>query len=123
LNEELIRIREEETRQVKGVLEGIFADPAEDEGHLDPTPAMAIPTSSPLVGLDEAHQNFLHRLLTQETWERSALYETCKELGLMVDGAMEVINEWAFDNANVSLIEDGEPVYIDINLARELMNA
>jgi uncharacterized tellurite resistance protein B-like protein len=32
LNEELIRLREEETRQVKGVLEGIFTDSTGDEG-------------------------------------------------------------------------------------------
>lgn len=123
LNEELIRIREEETRQVKGVLEGIFADQAEDQVDIVSTPAMVAPTSSPLTALDEAHQSFFHRLLTQETWERPALHEICKELGLTVDGAMEVLNEWAFDNVNAPLIDDGEPVYIDVNLAREILNA
>lgn len=123
LNEELVRMREEETRQVKDVLEGIFADQAEDEVEPGPSPAVATLASSPLALLDKAHQSFLHRLLTQETWKRSALLETCKDLGLMVDGAMEVINEWAFDNANVPLIEDGEPVYVDINVAREIINA
>ncbi len=123
LNEDLIRIREEETRQVKGVLEGIFADQAEDQVDIGSTPAMVAPTSSPLAALDEAHQIFFHRLLTQETWERSALHEICKELGLMVNGAMEVLNEWAFDNANAPLIDDGEPVYVDVNLAREIINA
>ena len=76
-----------------------------------------------LACLDEAHQNFFHRLLKQETWKRSALHEICKELDLMVDGAMEVLNEWAFDNANAPLIDDGEPVYVDVNLAKEIINA
>ncbi|NTV51339.1 MAG: hypothetical protein HGA69_00685, partial [Desulfobulbaceae bacterium] len=62
------------------------------------------------------------RLLQQETWERSSLHDLCKELGLMVDGAMEVLNEWAFDNANAPLIEDGDPVFVDVNLAREIIN-
>lgn len=123
LNEELIRIREEETRQVKGVLEGIFTDQTEDQVDISPTPAMVAPTSSPLAALDEAHQSLFHRLLTQETWERSALYEICKERGLMVDGAMEVLNEWAFDNVNAPLIDDGEPVYVDVNIGREIINA
>lgn len=123
LNEELIRIREEETRQVKGVLEGIFADQAEDQVDIASTPAMIAPTSSPLAALDEAHQSFFHHLLTQETWERSTLHEICKELGLTVDGAMEVLNEWAFDNANAPIIDDGEPIYVDVNLAREITNA
>ncbi|MBW2010418.1 MAG: TerB N-terminal domain-containing protein [Deltaproteobacteria bacterium] len=124
LNAELIRIRDEETRQVKGVLEGIFADQEDGEADLDSTPDVDIVSSiSPLAGLDEAHLSFFNCLQSQETWERSALHEKCKELGLMVDGAMEVLNEWAFDNANAPLIEDGEPVYVDVDLAKEIMNA
>ena len=126
LNEKLIRIREEETRQVKGVLEDIFSDQTEDEAALVSAPGVSAPADnplSPLASLDEAHQSLFHRLLTQETWERSALCEICKELGLMVDGAMEVLNEWAFDNANAPLIDDGEPVYVDVNLAKEIINA
>jgi tellurite resistance protein len=122
LNEELIRIREEETRQVKGVLEGIFADQGEEHMDNSSTSAMVPPTSNPLAALDEAHQNFFHRLLTQETWERAALHEICKDLGLTIDGAMEVLNEWAFEHANAPLVEDGEPVYVDFNLAREITN-
>lgn len=121
LNEELIRIRTEETRQVKGVLEGIFADPEEDQSENDITTTTS-PSENPLSALDKAHQDFFHRLLQQETWERSALHELCKELGLMVDGAMEVLNEWSFDNANAPLIDDGDPVFVDVNLAREIVN-
>lgn len=121
LNEELIRIREEETRQVKGVLEGIFSD--QDEEQMDIGVSMPISKSAnPLSALDQAHQNLFHRLLKQETWERSSLHVLCKELGLMVDGAMEVLNEWAFDNANAPLIDDGDPVFVDVNLAREIIN-
>lgn len=123
LNDELIRIREEETRQVKGVLEGIFSDQSEEEAVATPEPAPIQHPSTPLNALDEVHQNLLHRLIAQETWERSAIHEMCKELGLMVDGAMEILNEWAFDNANAPLIDDGEPVYIDVNLAKEIINA
>lgn len=123
LDQELIRIREEETRQVRGVLESIFVDQDEEIADANQIPSLATSTSSPLASLDEAHQNLFHRLQAQEIWDRPTLYEVCKELGLMVDGAMEVLNEWAFDNANAPLIEDGEPVYIDIDLAKEIINA
>ena len=119
LNEELIRIRTEETRQVKGVLEGIFAEQEDDQAENDSTTTIST-SENPLTALDKAHQDFFHRLLQQETWERSSLHELCKELGLMVDGAMEVLNEWSFDNANAPLIDDGDPVYVDVNLAREI---
>jgi len=123
LNKELIRVREEETKQVKGVLEGIFADQEDDGTEPGSIPAAIIKATGPLAGLDKAHQNFFHQLLKQETWKRSALNEICKEQDLMVDGAMEVLNEWAFDNANALLIDDGEPVYVDVNLAKEIVNA
>jgi hypothetical protein len=40
----------------------------------------------------------------------------------MVDGAMEVLNEWAFENANAPLIDDGEPIYVDVSLAKEIVD-
>mgnify|MGYP001212174796 CR=1 FL=1 len=121
LNEELIRIRTEETRQVRGVLEEIFADQVDDQD--DDNLTVDIPTTkNPLESLDTVHQTFFHRLLEQETWERSAMHDLCKELGLMVNGAMEVLNEWAFDHANAPLIDDGEPVFVDVDLAKEIVN-
>jgi hypothetical protein len=62
-------------------------------------------------------------LVQQETWERSSLHEVCRELGLMVDGALEVLNEWAFERANAPLIDDGDPVYVDVNLGKEITGA
>jgi hypothetical protein len=41
----------------------------------------------------------------------------------MPDGALEVLNEWSFANANAPLIEDGAPIYVDLELAKELNNA
>lgn len=120
LNDELIRIRKEETKQVKSVLEEIFAEQEEEEPV--PLPQGAMPSDDPLSLLDEPHKSLFNSLTTKETWEREALQETCKKLGLMFDGAMEVLNEWAFDNANAPLIEDGEPIYVDISLAKEIVD-
>jgi uncharacterized tellurite resistance protein B-like protein len=120
LNEELIRIRKEETKQVKSVLENIFAEQEEKEAE-EPL-AGATVSSNPLSLLDTAHQRLFNSLLEKETWERAAFQETCKSLGLMVDGAMEVLNEWAFENANAPLIDDGEPIYVDVSLAKEIVD-
>ncbi|NLB55335.1 MAG: hypothetical protein GX811_06140, partial [Lentisphaerae bacterium] len=121
LNDELIRILTEETRQVKGVLAEIFIDQEEDSVENDTTVAIS-PDERPLSKLDQPHQDFFQHLLQQEYWERSALHVLCKELELMLDGAMEVLNEWSFENANATLIEDGDPVCIDLTLAREIIN-
>jgi len=121
LNDELIQIRKEETKQVKSVLEDIFTE-QDEEKETETEPAAAVASASPLFMLDEAHQNLFNSLLEKETWDRAAIQETCKNLGLMVDGAMEVLNEWAFENVNAPLIDDGEPVYVDVSLAKEIVD-
>ncbi|MEE9368774.1 MAG: tellurite resistance TerB C-terminal domain-containing protein, partial [Pontiella sp.] len=83
LNEALIKIREEETRQVKGVLENIFVDQEEDGIGLPDASEQSAVANNPLAELDEVHQSFFNILLTQETWEKSVLHDTCKEMGLM----------------------------------------
>lgn len=118
LNEELIRIRHAETQQVKGILEDIFV--TEDEDEIVTTESETSTTAINL--LDKPHQNLLNQLLQKESWSRDSLHEMCKKLELMVDGAMETINEWAYEQVNAPLIEDGDPLFIDIELAKEIMN-
>ena len=38
----------------------------------------------------------------------------------MVDGAIEVINDWAFDNVDAPLIDGGSVFYIDLEVAQEI---
>ncbi len=120
LNEELIKIRQEETTQVKGVLEDIFTNQEEDEPETVSEGAMV--SDNPLSLLDENHQILFNKLIVKESWEKTSFQEVCKNLGLMVDGAMEVLNEWAFENVNAPLIDDGEPIYVDVSLAKEIVN-
>jgi len=122
LNEALIKIREEETRQVKGLLEDIFTDKSEEELYISPTPSASTIKIIPISALDQVHLNLFNQLISKEKWDRAALYDMCKGMGLMIDGAMEVLNEWSFTYANAPLIEDGDPVYIDVNLAREIVD-
>lgn len=121
LDEELVKIREEETQRVKNVLESIFIDSSEIV--IADNSANTVTSVNPLTSLDIAYQNFLHELLKQEVWEKNVLYDVCKKSGLMLDGAMEVLNEWAFEHANAPLLDDGDPIYVDVALAKEIINA
>lgn len=121
LNEELVRIRTEETRQVKSVLEDIFADSV--EGQSDPELITDEQDLDPLAKLDPTHRDFFNRLIEQPQWTRTAVHEMCHELNLMVDGAMEVLNEWTFNYKNAPLLDDGDPIYVDVDLAREMISA
>ena len=44
----------------------------------------------------------------------------CENLQLMTEGAVEAINDWAFDNVDAPLIDDGSTVYIDLEVAEEI---
>lgn len=120
LNDELIRIREEETREAQILLGGVFV------GEEEPVEAEAEEAEAenldPLAALEAPYRELLKRLLVESEWAHSAIEAVCKELGLMPDGAMEVLNEWAFENAEAPLIDFGEPVYIDIELARGIID-
>jgi uncharacterized tellurite resistance protein B-like protein len=120
LNEELIRLREKETSQVRSVLEHVFADPQDDEP-VEIVESSSLPEHG-LSGLDESHAALFRKLMSQAHWERSSLREICNQYNLMLDGALEIINEWAFEQANAPLIEDGDPVFFDIDLAKEILD-
>ena len=123
LNKNLIKIREEETLRVKGVLSEIFSEQGEDKKfHVTQESATAVQLNYSASPLDEKHYKFLKILIKKEMWDRKLLYDRCKELGLMLDGALEVLNEWAFDKVNAALIDGDDPINIDLDIAKELMN-
>jgi hypothetical protein len=122
LNQELIRIREEETRRVRGVLEDIFAEESGSQPTVVCTNVTASASVDPLLALDEKHQQLFRNLLEKERWERDQFDALCSQLGLMTDGAMEVLNEWAYEQASAPLLESGDHVFIDLDLAKEIQD-
>jgi hypothetical protein len=63
-------------------------------------------------GLDQSHASLLARLLEKPSWTRSEFDALSNELGLMAGGALETLNEWAFDHFDEVLIEDGDPLVL-----------
>lgn len=118
LNPELLDVYKEETEGVKAVLDSIFVEEnIEDENEnisddIVPTPQVT--------GLDEAHTRFFEKLTCKEKWSSEEVEDICKELNLMVDGAIEVINDWTYDNVDAPLIDDGSVIYIDLEVAQEI---
>jgi hypothetical protein len=39
----------------------------------------------------------------------------------MLLGALEIINEWSFKNTGSLLIEDADPMLVDVNLANDIL--
>lgn len=105
----LDRVRAE-TEQVFAMLAEIFVE--EDE---TPPPEKNADTG-PLAGLDAEHAALLTRLLSRTEWSRDEFDGAASEAGLMPSGAMETINEWAFDHHGDALLEDGETVFVNLAL-------
>ena len=63
---------------------------------------------------------FTVKLITKAEWAYEEIEELCDGLQLMTAGAVETINDWAFDKVGASLIEDGSTVFIDLELAEEI---
>lgn len=104
-----------ETKEVEEILAPIYEDEAPE------TPAPAAAASAPgdgtrFAGLGAEHASLLAVLAVQAEWSRAGFEAKARELGLMPDGALEAINEWAYDTFDEELIEDGDPLTINMAL-------
>jgi uncharacterized tellurite resistance protein B-like protein len=67
---------------------------------------------STLLGLDTAHADLLTVLLGRPHWTRAEFEELCADKGLMPDGAIERINETAFEKFDQPIIDGEDPLEI-----------
>ncbi len=115
LNEELINLHESQTKDVQSMLHSIFASDEQD-------------TMDPIIdehegidaSLDKVHKLLLEKLIEQETWPRQAVEDICQSLGLMVDGAIETINDWSYEIYDTPIFEDEGDIMVDQEIVAEL---
>ena len=112
----LARIRVE-TERVSAMLADIFAE----NETVPELPEFA--SEGPLAGLDAEHSALVSHLIVRPECLRSEFDAAATAVGLMPDGAMEAINEWAFEKYGDALIEDGNPVVVNVELLAEELEA
>ena len=66
-----------------------------------------------LLGLDEAHASFARMLLSRPEWTRAELMDVTADLDLMLDGALEQLNEASFDKLDVAFTDGEDPVKVN----------
>jgi hypothetical protein len=99
-------------------LAGVFA---EDEPVAETADDVAEqPTARGLLGLDDAHSTFLRLLLSRPSWTRSELADAASDLDLMLDGAIEQVNEASLDHWDEPLTDGDDPVEINQEFAQRL---
>ena len=71
-------------------------------------------------GLDRSHSQLYQELISAEVWQREAVNELCESLNLMINGAIETINDWAYDKVDAPVLEDDDEVVVDFEIVDEL---
>jgi uncharacterized protein/uncharacterized tellurite resistance protein B-like protein len=69
-----------------------------------------------LLGLDAEHSAFLRVLLTRHSWSRAELNDIAADMEMMLDGALERVNEAALDKFDARLSEGDDPIEIEQDL-------
>ena len=110
--EKINKIRSE-TEQVSEVLGGIFNEQQ----------AVSSSEKSNLVGslgLDNKHEILVRNLLDKSNWTESEFEKLVKQQGLFTAGALESINEWAFDRFEAPLIDDHDGYQVDVDIIEKI---
>jgi tellurite resistance protein len=111
----LERIRGETTK-VSALLATIFVEEEQPE----PVAQTRLPnTDSSFQGLDARHSELLSRLLAGPL-PRADFDAAAATLRLMPDGAIEAINEWAFDQFGEAAVEDDDGVRIAPDMMKQV---
>ena len=76
--------------------------------------------ASGVLGLDHDHSTFLRRLIGQHVWSRDELADMAADMELMLDGALEHINETMLDSFEAPLAEGDDPIEINQELLEKL---
>jgi tellurite resistance protein len=108
-----------DTKKASALLASIFEDEepvAAQEVLTDDDDEKDGDASQKFMGLDSAHAQLLTELLESNSWPRGDFMRLASSLNLLPDGAMEVINEWAFETYDEPILEDGEPIEVYADL-------
>jgi tellurite resistance protein len=106
-----IDLRRKETERVAERLAGVFASAEEEAAPPPPPPEPS--DARQVCGLDAMHSAFLLRLAERESWQRSDIERLAQEVGVFPEGALELVNDAAFDACGEPLFEGDETLVID----------
>ena len=118
----------EDTRAVSDLLTEIFEGPSEvepteivfDSGELDDDPISDGTMEQNI--LDPNHAEILRFLARRATWPRIEFEQIVAKTGLMPAGAIEKINDAAFECCDEPLIEGDDPLEMNEFALKELLN-
>lgn len=114
----LARIRIE-TSEVSALLAGIFTEEVVAEA-VEPAAAPSVDSMSRFTGLEGRHAHLLGMVAEQATMDRETFDAEARRLRLLPEGAIETINDWAFDQFDEPVLEGEESLALVEHLREHL---
>ncbi|UCV10417.1 TerB N-terminal domain-containing protein [Dechloromonas denitrificans] len=112
-----------ETEAVSALLARVFTDGTPDEAEV----AQAdVPAEEPanvesrILGLSDDYSSFIRHLVSRPHWSREDLGDVAADMELMLDGALEHINEAMLDMFEAPLTEGDDPIEINQELLEQI---
>jgi tellurite resistance protein len=107
VNQDRVDAIRAETARASAVLHKIFGTDDESEDPvIDPVDATDNGVGDPLKLLDAEHRILAVKLASADSWTAERFNVMAKELGLMPNGALETLNEWAFEHWDEPYMDD-----------------
>jgi len=117
LDMNVVQTKLKETAMVTQILGDIFK--GEEVEEITP---VIVEIEEEIVGpLDVAHSNLLHALIEQPEWSRADFESLVKNYGLLPDGALDMINEAAYEICDEPLVDGDDPILVEMDVAKEIL--
>lgn len=118
-----IQKKMDDTQIVQQILKKVFdTDDVEPIAPPQPEPSVSGATAAMIEGLDEAHSKLFSWIAELEQIPAAEFEELCEKLGLMPGGAIETLNDIAFEVADDALIEDEDPLTLNKDIAKAILD-
>jgi hypothetical protein len=113
-----------ESQRVDSLLGSIFVDEHSSVATQSHSQGLAVLAQSEWgPNLDATHAGFAQLVIVQPTWDRVALEAMAAEHDLMLDGALEIINDHAFEMFGEPLIEGDETLEVSTHVLAQMRSA
>jgi uncharacterized tellurite resistance protein B-like protein len=110
-----VRAKLADSAQIAAILDDIFT-----EGEVAMAP-VATAAQSSTGKIPPAYSIFLARLTERPEWSRAEFEAIAAECSLLPDGAIDKLNETAFDHTGGPVLEGEDPIQVDPVAAKELL--
>lgn len=114
---------QQDTDKVAALLSSIFTEDVPPEA-FEPSEAVesepTVTLTKTFLGLDEQHGSLGRLLLSRPQWAREELLDAAEDLDLLLDGALEHINDAAFEHFDMPLAEGTDPIDVNMELLEKI---